>query len=83
MIGDEIEITVVDINGGQVRIGIDAPRGIPVHRKEVYEDIKEANIEAAETGTSDAMDALEDMDFSGSGAEADPDEKEDDDEDQE
>jgi len=40
MIGDDIEITVVDIRGDKVRLGINAPRHIPVHRKEVYDAIK-------------------------------------------
>ena len=37
MIGDEIEIVVLEVRGEQVRIGISAPRTVPVHRKEVYE----------------------------------------------
>lgn len=40
MIGDDIEITVVDIRGEKVRLGINAPAHVPVHRKEVYEAIK-------------------------------------------
>lgn len=40
MIGDDIEITIVDIRGDRVRLGINAPSEIPVHRKEVYEAIK-------------------------------------------
>jgi carbon storage regulator len=40
MIGDNIEITVVDIRGEKVRLGINAPAHVPVHRKEVYEAIK-------------------------------------------
>ncbi len=40
MIGDEVEITVIDIRGDKVRLGITAPRHIQVHRKEVYEAIK-------------------------------------------
>ncbi|MCG8653068.1 MAG: carbon storage regulator CsrA [Pirellulales bacterium] len=47
MIGDEIEITVVDIRGDKVRLGINAPRTIQVHRKEVYEAIRRENTEAA------------------------------------
>lgn len=43
MIGDEIEITVVDIRGDKVRLGINAPPEIPVHRKEVYDAIKREN----------------------------------------
>jgi carbon storage regulator len=37
MIGDDVKITVVDIRGDKVRLGIDAPQNIPVHRQEVYE----------------------------------------------
>jgi len=40
MLGDDIEITVVDIGGAKVRLGITAPAELPVHRKEVYEAIK-------------------------------------------
>ena len=40
MIGDEIVITVVDIRGDKVRLGIDAPQDVPVHRQEVYEAIQ-------------------------------------------
>ena len=47
MIGDDIEITVVDIRGDKVRLGITAPTRIPAHRKEVYEAIKAENQKAA------------------------------------
>ncbi len=47
MIGDDIEITIVDIRGDKVRLGITAPTQIPVHRKEVYEAIKRENRAAA------------------------------------
>lgn len=40
VIGDEIEIRVVDIKGNKVRLGINAPRVVEVHRKEVYEEKK-------------------------------------------
>ena len=36
MIGDDVEITIVDVRGDKVRLGINAPRNIPVHRKEIY-----------------------------------------------
>jgi cytosine deaminase len=48
IIGDDIEITVVDIRGDKVRLGISAPKNISVHRKEVYEAIKRENRSAAE-----------------------------------
>jgi carbon storage regulator len=57
MIGDEIMITVVDIRGDKVRLGITAPTSIAVHRKEVYEAIKAENQRAALIANSDA-DAL-------------------------
>lgn len=47
MIGDEIEITVVDIRGDKVRLGITAPTRIAVHRKEVYQAIRAENEQAA------------------------------------
>lgn len=40
IIGDHIELTVIEIRGDQVRIGIDAPKDVTVHRKEIYEQIK-------------------------------------------
>jgi carbon storage regulator len=40
MIGDDVEITVVDVRGDKVRLGITAPKDIAVHRKEVYDAIK-------------------------------------------
>jgi carbon storage regulator len=47
MIGDEIELTVVDIRGDKVRLGIKAPPRIAVHRKEVYDAIRRENEQAA------------------------------------
>ena len=41
MIGDDIRVTVVEVRGDQVKLGIDAPRSIPVHREEVYLEILE------------------------------------------
>jgi carbon storage regulator len=57
LIGDEIELTVVDIRGDKVRIGINAPAGVAVHRKEVYEAIKSENVEAAQL--EDGLPAIE------------------------
>ncbi len=53
MIGDDISIMIVDIRGDQVQIGIDAPRSIPVHRHEIYEEIKSSTLKAAESNKVD------------------------------
>jgi len=53
MIGDDIEITVVDIRGDKVRLGITAPASVPVHRKEVYEAIKRENRESTQVNPED------------------------------
>ena len=47
MIGDDVVVTIVDIRGDKVRLGIDAPQHIPVHRQEVYEAIQRENRKAA------------------------------------
>ena len=47
MIGDEVEITIVDIRGDKVRVGISAPSHIPVHRREIYEAIRRENEQAS------------------------------------
>ncbi len=54
MIGDSIEITIVDVRGDKVRVGITAPNSVPVHRKEVYLAIKQANVEAAQADAAAA-----------------------------
>ena len=46
MVGDDIEITIVDIQGDQVKIGIAAPRNVSIHRKEVFMEIREENMKA-------------------------------------
>jgi carbon storage regulator len=52
MIGDQIEISVIDIRGDQVKIGIAAPTHIKVYRKEVYQAIQQENIEAVKSRPS-------------------------------
>jgi carbon storage regulator len=48
-IGDHIVVTVVDIRGDKVRLGIDAPRDVTVHRKEVYDLIKQEQAKSSES----------------------------------
>ncbi len=55
-IGDDIEITVLEVRGEQVRIGISAPRDVVVHRKEVFDQIKQENLASSEVDASDIPD---------------------------
>ena len=48
MVGDDVEITIVDVRGDKVRLGITAPKEIPVHRREVYEAIKREKLKEEE-----------------------------------
>jgi len=54
MIGDEVTVTVVDIRGDKVRLGIEAPAEVPVHRREIYEAIQRENRQAAQITPDDA-----------------------------
>jgi len=60
MIGDSVVITVFEVKGNQVRIGIDAPKNIPVYREEIYKQIQEENKAAASS--------VSDMSLEGAGA---------------
>lgn len=53
VINDDIEVTVLDIQGDQVRIGISAPKNVSIHRKELFLEIQEENKRAAEVKTVD------------------------------
>lgn len=55
IINDNIEITVLEVKGDQIKIGIDAPKSVPVYRKELYVQIQEANTEAANTASPQAL----------------------------
>jgi carbon storage regulator len=59
VIGDDIELTVLEVRGDQVRIGINAPRQVPVHRKEIYEQIRRENMKASKTEPESVGDAEE------------------------
>lgn len=53
MIGDDIEITVLEVRGEQVRLGIRAPKNVMVHRQEIYVQILEENVRSSETMPED------------------------------
>ena len=59
-IGDDITITIIDIHGDQVKIGVDAPRDVKVFRQEVFNAIKTENTAAASVNT-DSIGALSKM----------------------
>jgi len=61
LIGEDIELVVTEIRGDQVRIGIAAPRSIPVRRKETVERIRAENVEAAQAVAQQAQDAVTDI----------------------
>ncbi|WP_062050207.1 carbon storage regulator CsrA [Bacillus sp. JCM 19034] len=54
-IGDDIEIKILSIEGDQVKIGIEAPRHVDIHRKEIYIQIQEENQAAAQTVSLDVL----------------------------
>jgi carbon storage regulator len=63
-VGDDIKITLLDIKGKYIRIGIEAPRNVTVHREEVYQLIQEQNIEAAvheHDNAAEIMDKLQEL----------------------
>ena len=60
VIGDDIVITVLEARGDVIRLGINAPRDVQVHREEVYKELKAAN-RAAASPTEDAVRAITEM----------------------
>ena len=58
VINNNVEVTILDIKGDQVKVGITAPKEVPVYRKEEYLQIQEANKEAVK---SENLDALKEM----------------------
>jgi len=54
VIGDDIVVTILDVRGDGIRIGIDAPRGVKIQREEVLLAVAEANVAAASAEDSDA-----------------------------
>ncbi|MEJ2656889.1 MAG: carbon storage regulator CsrA [Desulfobacterales bacterium] len=57
-IGDDITVTLVEIKGKQVKLGIEAPKHIEIHRLEVYERIREENLGSSDINDSDLSRAL-------------------------
>ncbi len=55
MIGNDIEITILEVKGDQIKVGISAPKSVPIYRKEIYLQIQESNKEAAGTSVSDEV----------------------------
>lgn len=55
IIDNNIEVTIIEVKGDQVKIGIKAPKSVPVYRKEVYVQIQEENKEAASSDMADLL----------------------------
>ncbi|MBU0517027.1 MAG: carbon storage regulator CsrA [Proteobacteria bacterium] len=53
MVGDDVKVSVVEIKGRHVRLGIDAPQAMAIHRQEVFEKIQQANLAAAAANAQD------------------------------
>jgi carbon storage regulator len=66
MIGDDVVMTVLDVRGDVVRVGIKAPRSVQVHREEVYRELQKANLDAA-SPSEHAVEVLSEMLRSGGG----------------
>lgn len=58
IINNDIEVTILEVKGDQVKIGINAPKEVPIYRKEVYIQIQEANSEAV---SAEGMEALKNL----------------------
>jgi len=52
MVGDDVTVTVLGVKGNQVRIGVNAPKDVAVHREEIYERIRQEQGQTGNTGTS-------------------------------
>ncbi len=58
IVNDNVEITVLEVKGDQVKLGIAAPKSIPIYRKEIYTQIQEANAKAADIKDPKALENL-------------------------
>ena len=57
VIGDEVEVVILEVRGEQVRVGVRAPKTVTVHRKEIYEQIHTGNWEASQVRPEDLPEA--------------------------
>ena len=55
IINDNIEVTILEIKGDQVKIGIEAPKSVPIYRKEIYKQIQSANEEAVNSANPESI----------------------------
>lgn len=55
VINDDVEVTILEIKGDQVKIGINAPKSVPIYRKELYVQIQKANEEAVNSATPNTL----------------------------
>ena len=74
-IGDEIQVTVVEIQGKQVKLGVRAPREVSVHRQEIYEKIQQENIRASQVDDFDLSEIKQALTGDESGEETAPEQK--------
>lgn len=58
VINDNIEVTVLEIKGDQIKIGIEAPKSVPIYRKEIYQQIQKENRDSASTASPEALSDL-------------------------
>lgn len=58
IINNNVEVTILEIKGDQIKIGIDAPKSVPIYRKEIYSQIQDSNREAAKAAGPDTLTQL-------------------------
>ena len=58
VVGHDVEITILEIKGDQVKIGINAPKSVPIYRKEIYLEIQESNKSSMTMGSMEALKGL-------------------------
>lgn len=58
IINDNIEVTILEIKGDQVKLGIEAPKSVPIYRKEIYKQIQSANEEAVQSANPESISKL-------------------------